>query len=120
LGTLLQYAYQGDAGGAFHVGWYNWDSISRGGYDTYYYTMMRWLTGATFTASCTNKGILIERFLNPKLESMAPPSLLKRNLALVRSKRVDMAAQLMKSGQHDRTPVTTKHEKRLYANPCLR
>jgi hypothetical protein len=22
----------------------------------------------------------------------------------------------MKSGQHDRTPVTTKHEKRLYAN----
>jgi hypothetical protein len=22
----------------------------------------------------------------------------------------------MKSGQHDRTPVTTKHEKKLYAN----
>ncbi len=24
-----------------------------------------------------------------------------------------------KSGQHDRTPVTTKHEKRLYANPLF-
>ena len=30
--------------------------FSRGGYDTTYYTMMRWLTGATFTASCTNSG----------------------------------------------------------------
>ena len=53
---VLQYAYQGGRGGAYHVGWFNWDSISPGGYDTYYYTMMRWLTGATFTASCTNKG----------------------------------------------------------------
>lgn len=26
------------------------------GYDTYYYTMLQWLTGATFTASCTNSG----------------------------------------------------------------
>jgi len=27
--------------------------------------------------------------------------------------------QLSLTGQHDRTPVTTKHEKRLYANPRL-
>jgi hypothetical protein len=53
---VLQYAYQGGAGGAFHIGWYDWESISPGGYDTYYYTMMQWLTGATFTASCTNSG----------------------------------------------------------------
>jgi hypothetical protein len=53
---VLQYAYQGGGGGAFHVGSFNWDSISVGGYDTYYYTMMQWLTGATFTASCTNSG----------------------------------------------------------------
>jgi hypothetical protein len=26
------------------------------GYDTYYYRMMQWLTGATFTASCPNSG----------------------------------------------------------------
>ena len=53
---VLQYAYQGGAGGAFHVGWDKWDTITAGGYDTYYYTMMQWLTGATFTASCTNSG----------------------------------------------------------------
>jgi hypothetical protein len=53
---VLQYAYQGGGGGAFNVGWFKWDSISSGGYDTYYYTMMQWLTGATFTASCTNNG----------------------------------------------------------------
>jgi hypothetical protein len=53
---VLQYAYQGGGGGAYHVGWFNWDSISPGGYDTYYYTMMQWLTGATFTASCTTVG----------------------------------------------------------------
>jgi hypothetical protein len=53
---VLQYAYQAGSGGAFHVGWYDWESISPGGYDTYYYTMMHWLTGATFTASCTNSG----------------------------------------------------------------
>jgi hypothetical protein len=53
---VLQFAYQGGGGGAFHVGWYNWQSINSGGYDTYYYTMMTWLTGATFTASCTNNG----------------------------------------------------------------
>ena len=51
---VMQYAYQGGAGGAFHVGWYNWPSIASGGYDTYYYTMMQWLTGATFTVSCTS------------------------------------------------------------------
>src|SRR5580693_8901068 len=28
-------------------------------------------------------------------------------------------SQLSKSGKHDRTPVTTKHEKRLYANPLF-
>jgi hypothetical protein len=28
-------------------------------------------------------------------------------------------SQLSRPGQHDRNPVTTKHEKRLYANPCL-
>jgi len=55
---VLQYAYQGGAGGAFHVGWYQWKSISTGGYDTYYYTMMKWLTGATFAASCSNNGNL--------------------------------------------------------------
>jgi hypothetical protein len=53
---VLQYAYQGGAGGAFHVGWFNWKSIHDGDYDTFYYTMMQWLTGATFTASCTNQG----------------------------------------------------------------
>jgi len=53
---VMQYAYQGGAGGAFHVGWYNWTSISSGGYDTYYYTMMQWLTGASFTASCSSNG----------------------------------------------------------------
>jgi hypothetical protein len=53
---VLQYAYQGGAGGAFNVGWFKWESISTGGYDTYYYTMMQWLTGATFTSSCSNTG----------------------------------------------------------------
>jgi hypothetical protein len=53
---VLQYAYQGGAGGAIHVGWYNWPSITSGGYDTYYYTMMKWLEGSTFTTSCSNSG----------------------------------------------------------------
>lgn len=53
---VLLYAYQGAGAGAYFVGWYNWDSITNGGYDTYYYTMMQWLTGATFTASCTSNG----------------------------------------------------------------
>jgi polysaccharide biosynthesis protein PslG len=53
---ILQYAYQGGAGGAFNVAWYDWNSISEGGYDTYYYTMMKWLVGASFTASCTSSG----------------------------------------------------------------
>jgi hypothetical protein len=30
-----------------------------------------------------------------------------------------MYPQLTKPGQHDQTPVTTKHEKRLYANPLF-
>lgn len=51
---VLQYAYQGGAGGAFHVGWYYWPTITANGYDTYYYTMMQWIEGGTFTASCTN------------------------------------------------------------------
>ena len=29
----------------------------------------------------------------------------------------DEQVKLLQSGQHDRTPVTTKHEKRLYATP---
>lgn len=54
---ILQFAYQGGAGGAFNIGWYDWDdSIQLGGYDTYYYTMMKWLVGSTFTASCTSNG----------------------------------------------------------------
>jgi len=53
---VLLYAYQGGAGGAYHVGWYHWEGIISGGYDTYYYTMMQWLTGASFTASCTSNG----------------------------------------------------------------
>jgi hypothetical protein len=53
---VLQYAYQGGAGGAFQVGWFSWPSITAGGYDTYYYTMMKWLTGSTFTASCSSSG----------------------------------------------------------------
>jgi hypothetical protein len=57
---VLQYALQaggGGGGGAFFIGWFDWDnSISDGGYDTYYYTMMQWLTGGTFTAPCANKG----------------------------------------------------------------
>jgi hypothetical protein len=42
---------------------------------------------------------------------------LGKSLSTIRERKVNNAAQLMKSGQHDRTPVTTKHEKRLYANP---
>jgi len=55
---VLQFAYQGGGGGAFHVGWYNWPSISSGGYDTYYYTMMQWLSGSTFSASCSSSGTI--------------------------------------------------------------
>jgi hypothetical protein len=53
---VLQYAYQGGGGGAFLVSWYKWGSISFADYDPFYYTMMQWLTGATFNASCTNQG----------------------------------------------------------------
>jgi hypothetical protein len=53
---VLQYAYQGGAGGAFYIGWFKWDSDLTGHYNTYLYTMMQWLTGATFTASCSNQG----------------------------------------------------------------
>jgi hypothetical protein len=54
---ILQYAYQGGAGGAFNIGWYDWTGSFEGeGYDTYYYTMMKWLEGASFTASCTSNG----------------------------------------------------------------
>lgn len=53
---VLQLASQGAAGrGAFNISWYNWPSIGSGGYDTYYYTMMKWLTGATFTGTCTSR-----------------------------------------------------------------
>ncbi len=53
---VLQYAYQGGAGGAFHVGWYTWPGITTSGYDTYYYTMMQWLSGSTFSDSCSSNG----------------------------------------------------------------
>ena len=53
---ILQYANQADGGGAYQVGWFNWKSFSSGGYDSTYYTMMQWLSGASFTASCTNQG----------------------------------------------------------------
>jgi hypothetical protein len=52
---VLQFAYQGGtAGGASNIGWFDWSGIASGGYDTYYDTLMRWLVGATFTASCSN------------------------------------------------------------------
>src|SRR5271154_4484957 len=35
------------------------------------------------------------------------------------TERAAEQGQLLLSGQHDRTPVTTKHEKRLYANPLF-
>lgn len=53
---VLLLAYQGGVGGAAYISWYNWPSINWGGYDTYYYTMMQWLAGAIFTASCANSG----------------------------------------------------------------
>jgi hypothetical protein len=53
---ILQLAYQDSSGGAYGVGWYDWPTIAAGGYDTYYYTMMQWLVGSTFTASCSNSG----------------------------------------------------------------
>jgi hypothetical protein len=53
---VMQFAYQGGAGGAYNVGWYNWPSMVSGGYDTYYYTMMKWLTGGRFTTSCSSSG----------------------------------------------------------------
>jgi hypothetical protein len=53
---VLQYAYQGGGGGAFNIGWFKWESAISGGYDTYDQTLMQWLTGATFTASCSSTG----------------------------------------------------------------
>jgi hypothetical protein len=44
---------------------------------------------------------------------------LGKSLSTTPSGRWTNAAQLMKSGQHDRTPVTTKHEKSFYANPLF-
>lgn len=42
------------------IGWFNWPSITNNGidYDTFYYTMMQWLTGASFSQSCTYSGNL--------------------------------------------------------------
>lgn len=51
---IMQYAYQGGAGGAVQIGWYSWPSITN--YDAYYYTMMQWLVGSTFTVSCSTNG----------------------------------------------------------------
>jgi hypothetical protein len=53
---MLLFAYQGGSGGAYEIGWYDWQTIAAGGYDTYFYTMMKWLVGSTFTASCSNNG----------------------------------------------------------------
>jgi hypothetical protein len=33
--------------------------------------------------------------------------------------KIHHASRLLITGQHDRTPVTTKHEKRLYFNPLF-
>jgi hypothetical protein len=52
----MLYAYQGGSGGALIVGWYNWAELNVADYDTYYYTMMQWFTGATFSASCAADG----------------------------------------------------------------
>ena len=68
---VLQYAYQGGGGGAYHVGWFNWKSFSSG-YDTYYYTMMQWLIGASFTTSCTNQGTVWSCPLTEASGNMAP------------------------------------------------
>lgn len=51
---VMQYAYQGGAGGAVQINWYNWPSITN--YDTYYYTMMQWLVGSIFSVSCSTTG----------------------------------------------------------------
>ena len=75
---VLQYAYQGGAGGAFHVGWYDWPSISNGGYDTYYSTMMKWLAGSAFTASCSNTNTV---WSCPMVESNGHSALIVWNTA---------------------------------------
>jgi len=51
---VMQYAYQGGGGGAVQIGWFNWPSMTN--YDPYYYTMMQWLVGSTFTVSCSTSG----------------------------------------------------------------
>jgi hypothetical protein len=42
------------------------------------------------------------------------------SFAQLRTDDEQTGSLLLKPGQHDRSPVTTKHEKRLYGNPCLR
>jgi hypothetical protein len=78
---VLQFAYQGGtAGGASSIGWFDWNGISSGGYDTYYDTLMRWLAGATFTASCSNaKGTTV--WTCPLTESNGASALIVWNTA---------------------------------------
>ena len=75
---VLLYAYQGGTGGADLVGWYNWPTIIGTGYDTFYYTMMQWLSGSTFTASCTNNGTV---YTCPLTESKGANGLVVWNTA---------------------------------------
>jgi len=75
---VLLYAYQGGTGGADLVGWYNWPTIIGTGYDTFYYTMMQWLSGSTFTASCTNNGTI---YTCPLTESNGANALIVWNTA---------------------------------------
>lgn len=75
---VLLYAYQGGSGGATLVGWYNWPTIVSGGYDTFYYTMMQWLVGSTFTASCSNSGTV---YTCPLTESNGASALIVWNTA---------------------------------------
>lgn len=75
---VLLYAYQGGSGGATLVGWYNWPTVVPGGYDTVYYTMMKWLVGATFTASCSNNGTV---YTCPLSESNGASGLIVWNTA---------------------------------------
>jgi hypothetical protein len=53
---ILQYAYQGGGGGAYLVSWFDWPTIGSGDYDTYYFTTMQWLAGASFSSSCASNG----------------------------------------------------------------
>jgi hypothetical protein len=76
---VLLYAYDGGPGGAFNVGWFDWPSITTGSYDTYYYTMMQWLNGATFTGSCTSTGGMYGVYTCPLKEGNGKSALIVWN-----------------------------------------